>query len=275
MTISNQQPLSWRVSRTPHWRRRGKLLRTVQGLTVETDAFLWSLADLMTLMLIFFIMLYSNAVQRPTQPVAQSAATGITESEAKPATDDRMDGVFTENSPKMAVLEADGNSVRPIESPEKKAPPVEKHSPDENLNHRLVDELADRFSEDFYVRWEDRQPVIVLGERITFNVGQAGLLAEAEGTLRRVARLISRMSGCQVVITGHTDDLPIHTSAFPSNWELSAGRAASVARALIDSGVSPRQLVIQGQSQFKPLVTNVNETDRRTNRRVEISLITS
>ena len=65
-----------------------------------------------------------------------------------------------------------------------------------------------------------------------------------------------------------------HTNAFPSNWELSAGRAASVARALIESGVSPGQLTIQGQSQFKPLVSNSNDTDRRTNRRVEISLIT-
>jgi chemotaxis protein MotB len=274
MKISIEPSLTWRVSKAPHWRRRGKLLRVGQGMTVETDSFLWSLADLMTLMLIFFIMLYANAVQRPTQAVVQSAATGTAESEIKPANDDRMDGVFSENSAEMAVLEVDGNNVQPIESSEKKAPPVEKHSPDEDLNHRLVDELADRFSEDFYVRWEDRQPVIVLGERITFNVGQAGLLAEARVMLRRVARLISRMSVCQVVITGHTDDLPIHTKAFPSNWELSAGRAASVARALIESGVPPRQLTIQGQSQFKPLVTNVNEADRRTNRRVEISLIT-
>ncbi|BBO77197.1 chemotaxis protein MotB [Desulfosarcina widdelii] len=248
-------------------------MRAGQGMTVETDSFLWSLADLMTLMLIFFIMLYANAVQRPTQAVVQSAATGTAESEAKPATDDRMDGVFSENSAEMAVQKVDGINVQPIEASEQKAPRVEKHSPDEDLNHRLIDDLADRFTEDFYVRWEDRQPVFVLGERITFNVGQAGLLDEARGTLRRVARLISRMSVCQVVITGHTDDLPIHTKAFPSNWELSAGRAASVARALIESGVSPRQLVIQGQSQFKPLVNNTNDTDRRTNRRVEISLI--
>ncbi|WP_319522351.1 OmpA family protein [uncultured Desulfosarcina sp.] len=253
-------------------------MRAGQGMTVETDSFLWSLADLMTLMLIFFIMLYANAIQRQAQTVASSAAietAETVESEAKPEVVDRQDGVFTESRANMAVLQAGGNDSQPTEPPEQKAPPVEKHMPDENLNHQLVNDLADRFNEDFYVRWEDRQPVFVLGERITFNVGQARLLAEARGTLEGVARLISRLNACQVVITGHTDDLPIHTSAFPSNWELSAGRAASVARALIESGVPPGQLTIQGQSQFKPLVSNSNDTDRRANRRVEISLITS
>ena len=76
------------------------------------------------------------------------------------------------------------------------------------------------------------------------------------------------------MITGHTDDRPIHTMVFPSNWELSAGRAAGVAKALIDSGVPSSNLTIQGQAQFRPLVSNDNETNRRVNRRVEISLIT-
>jgi len=274
MRILNEHPSAGRESETQHRRRRRKSFSAGQGMVVETDSFLWSLADLMTLMLIFFIMLYANALQRPALPVAQSEDTETAEARQKPATDDSMAGVFTEGRREMAVLQVGGDNVQPTEPAEPKTSQVEKRLPDENLNHRLVNVLADRFSEDFYVRWKDRQPVIVLGERISFNVGQAKLLAEARETLEGVARLISRLDACQVVITGHTDDLPIHTNAFPSNWELSAGRAASVARALIESGVSPGQLTIQGQSHFKPLVSNSDETDRRTNRRVEISLIT-
>jgi len=274
MRILNEHPSAGRESETQHRRRRRKSFSAGQGMVVETDSFLWSLADLMTLMLIFFIMLYANALQRPALPVAQSEDTETAEARQKPATDDSMAGVFTEGRTEMAVLQVGGDNVQPTEPAEPKTSQVEKRLPDENLNHRLVNVLADRFSEDFYVRWKDRQPVIVLGERISFNVGQAKLLAEARETLEGVARLISRLDACQVVITGHTDDLPIHTNAFPSNWELSAGRAASVARALIESGVSPGQLTIQGQSHFKPLVSNSDETDRRTNRRVEISLIT-
>lgn len=90
----------------------------------------------------------------------------------------------------------------------------------------------------------------------------------------RVAQLISQINHCRPVITGHTEDRPIHTIAFPSNWELSAGRAAGVAKALVDSGVPSSDLTIQNQAQYKPLVSNANETNRRVNRRVEISLIT-
>ncbi len=138
----------------------------------------------------------------------------------------------------------------------------------------MVAELEDSFSKDFYVRWDERQPIIVLGERITFNRGKAMLLADAHGALKRVAELISRLGDCRVVVSGHTDDLPIRTHTFPSNWELSAARAASVAKLLIANGISPRQLTIQGQSEFKPLFANTTGKNRKANRRVEISLIT-
>jgi len=114
----------------------------------------------------------------------------------------------------------------------------------------------------------------VLGERITFNAGEANLLVGARDAFKRVARLITGIDGCRVVVTGHTDNRPIHTPTYPSNWELSAARAASVAKALMKNGVTAGQLVIQGQSQFKPLVSNTTEENRRTNRRVEISLTT-
>jgi chemotaxis protein MotB len=261
--MAEHNPVPWRMCKGQNQIRQGRFSFVGQQMAVATDGLMWSLSDLMTLLLIFFIMLYSDAAQRPLQQAAQFSPSFA---ETQATASDKVDEVSQEKDQEKPVLQP--------KSFEQEASQSEERSPDENLNRQVMNALADRFSEDFYVRWDDRQPVIVLGERFTFDIGQAVLLAEAGETLKRVAQLISQFPNCQVVVAGHTDDLPIHTSAFPSNWELSAGRAASVAKALVDSGVSSSRLIIQGQAQFKPLVTNSNERNRRTNRRVEISLIT-
>jgi len=75
------------------------------------------------------------------------------------------------------------------------------------------------------------------------------------------------------VVSGHTDNTPIHTEKFPSNMELSAARAINVATALIDNGVSRKRVSIQGFSEYRPLFDNMTPEHRQANRRVEISLI--
>ena len=71
-------------------------------------------------------------------------------------------------------------------------------------------------------------------------------------------------------IEGHTDDSPIHTERFPSNWELSASRAADVARMFVEAGFSPENLSIEGLAQFRPKLPNNNAINRAANRRIEI-----
>ena len=184
-------------------------------------------------------------------------------------------GIFPESAITVPIT-----AIRPrppqTPQPETSTPPdaaEDVPSEAERASRQMVADLESRFARDFYIWWEDRRPVIVLGERITFNAGEALLLEEAGDALKRVARAIAAHSACRVMVTGHTDDRPINTRAFPSNWELSAARAASVAKALIDNGVSPRQVIIRGQAEYKPLVHNTTTDGRRINRRVEISLI--
>ena len=236
--------------------------------SAEDDAFLWSLADLMTLLLIFFVLLYANAIQLPdsgdkkSQPthmaVVSSPITAADHFPAQPA----RESASPENN-----LDPDPAPTTPI--PEAPAPPV----PTEPLNREMVDSLKDSFSNDFYVRWDEKQPVFVLGERITFNVGDAMLLADSQSALKRIAELIAPLGHYQVIVSGHTDNVAIRTPIFPSNWELSAARAASVAKYLASYGVDAQRLVIQGKSEFHPLVANTSANNRKTNRRVEISLL--
>jgi chemotaxis protein MotB len=74
-------------------------------------------------------------------------------------------------------------------------------------------------------------------------------------------------------VIGHTDDQPVKTARFPSNWELSLARASQVARFLIDStDLPPTQFRVTGYSLYRPLVPNTSESNRARNRRVEIVL---
>jgi chemotaxis protein MotB len=264
----------WRMSKPRGRMIAGRRFAGLQKTTVETDAYLWSLADLMTLLLIFFIMLYSNAIQRTPAPAVKPP---LKKAATAPSAAQKVLGVFPPGSTKVPVVKkaSAGEQARRPDPPAPAAPVAAPSPPADPLSRQMISDLKGSFSKDFYVRWEDRRPIIVLGERITFNVGQAQLLPKAQNTLKRVAKLITRMDGCRVVVSGHTDDLPIRTRAFPSNWELSAARAASVAKALMADGVAPGRLTIQGLSQFKPLVANTNAENRRINRRVEISLITA
>lgn len=276
MLAHRNNALSWHLHGPEGRAVTNRIPAAGQGTMAENDAFLWSLADLMTLLLIFFIMLYATAIQ-PTavvDPIPVQAAVD--------PSNDSTDtlGVFPASSTEMAVLHTDavGEQAQHPDPTAVTAPAAETpagvNPGAETVNRQMIAELADSFSKDFYVRWEKRQPVIVLGERITFEAGQALLLVDAHGALKRVAGLISRIGDCRVVISGHTDDRPIRTPTFPSNWELSAARAASVAKVLMANGIAPRQLTIQGQSEFKPLLANTSRENRRANRRVEISVIT-
>ncbi|MBR9985252.1 MAG: OmpA family protein [Desulfosarcina sp.] len=288
-----------------------------EAKSAEEDAFLWSMADLMTLLLVFFVLLYANAIHRPETAVleAEQAGAAVTSSAearsdfstktpptephqrahsplpaAGSASEPQIDyhplrcsaalPLQAEHSPRLAAERVESTPTEPTDetvapSPEPPAANLRSQAegPVEPLNPAMIDGLKDSFSNDFYVRWDERRPVFVLGERITFNIGEAMLLADSQSALQRIADLIAPQRHYQIIVSGHTDDIAIHTQKFPSNWELSAARAASVAKFLASHGIAPQRLIIQGKSEFHPLAANTSDENRRTNRRVEISLI--
>ncbi|MBI4522627.1 MAG: OmpA family protein [Deltaproteobacteria bacterium] len=113
---------------------------------------------------------------------------------------------------------------------------------------------------------------ISLKDTFPFASGKADLLPDLLPVLRKVAAIAETHEDLSLEITGHTDDVPIATSEFPSNWELSAARASRVARSLAECGIDASRLVVQGYGSFRPLQLNTSETNRAANRRVEIRL---
>ncbi|MBI3391581.1 MAG: OmpA family protein [Nitrospirae bacterium] len=133
--------------------------------------------------------------------------------------------------------------------------------------------LKDLVEDSGHVRTEPNGVVIVLGERVLFDPGKAALIGPARPALDRLADFLTVNAGYEIVVEGHTDNTPIHTAAFPSNWELSLARANSVVQALIVRGVPPGTLSAKGHGEHRPVIPNDTNEGRAANRRVEIRLV--
>ena len=109
-----------------------------------------------------------------------------------------------------------------------------------------------------------------LSDHTLFEVGVATISQQAIPLLKKVGDIIARTS-VDVRIEGHTDDLPIKTAQFPSNWELSTARAVKVLRYFIETGgIVNQRLSAVGCGEFQPMVPNDSPAHRARNRRVEI-----
>jgi chemotaxis protein MotB len=114
---------------------------------------------------------------------------------------------------------------------------------------------------------------IEMKDRMLFPSGTARLSREALPPLRALAQTMQRIPS-HVQVEGHTDDVPISTASFPSNWELSAARAASVVHFLGRSGIEPWRLAAVGMGQHRPVAENDSPQGRAANRRVKIVVLT-
>ncbi len=111
---------------------------------------------------------------------------------------------------------------------------------------------------------------IILTGDLLFNTGKADLSQTARQSLQKVATAIKH-TPYMINVIGHTDNLPMHSERFNTNWELSVARASTVARFLIEeTDMNPTQFVVSGYSSFRPVRPNINAENRALNRRVEI-----
>jgi chemotaxis protein MotB len=115
--------------------------------------------------------------------------------------------------------------------------------------------------------------VVELAENILFDSGQAELKDQGKAALQQVAQVLAQIPNRDFQVAGHTDNVPIHTRRFPSNWELSTARAVTVAKFLGENGVASARLSAAGYADSQPSGSNDTEEGRRQNRRIEIVLM--
>jgi len=243
------------------------------------EAWLLPYSDLMTLLLAVFIVLF--AVSKVDQTKAEeisNAFKGMFESSSgvmsegegsviprEPNGVDEMKGETGENT------EA-GNAV----SQEELEAFLGKYEVNnlQELQTRLDaifehEEMSDLVSTNVDLRGL----VITLNNAIVFNSGSADIKPEYESSLIKIADII-RLVNNHIRVEGHTDNRPINTSTYPSNWELSTARAAGVVRLFIEKGkIAPERVVAVGYGEYKPVADNSTEEGKEKNRRIDIIVL--
>lgn len=222
------------------------------------ERWLLTYADLITLLMIFFVLMYtiSNVNSKKFAQLSASMSQALL---------GQNSGHFIGESQGPTPINdtfAKKNKAE-LESMKKAQNEIEKLVKDQGLAGKVE------------VSQMDRGLVISLKEALLFNSGSADITPNAKDIVVKVGKILVRMSN-QIRIEGHTDNLPIHNQIYPSNWELSTTRATNVVKLLINQvGFSPQNLSATGYGEYRPIVSNNTNLNRATNRRVDIVVLRS
>ncbi len=115
--------------------------------------------------------------------------------------------------------------------------------------------------------------VINLPNDVLFNTGSANLNTEGKQAMMQIGEVLSQFSDRRFQVEGHTDNVPIKSARYPSNWELSTARALAVLHLLTEVGVAPENISAAGFGEFRPKADNETEEGRQLNRRSEIVML--
>ena len=123
------------------------------------------------------------------------------------------------------------------------------------------------------VRILDGRMVVQLATDVLFASGSASLNAEGRQAIREVAAVLADIPDRKFQVEGHTDDVPIRTERFPSNWELASARALTVVREMLDVGLGPDRVSAASYGEFAPVAPNRTPEGKSANRRIQIVVV--
>jgi chemotaxis protein MotB len=123
------------------------------------------------------------------------------------------------------------------------------------------------------VRIVDGRMVVVLATDVLFSSGSASLSKDGKAAIQEVGGVLAGIADRKFQVEGHTDDVPIATAQYPSNWELAAARSINVVKAMVESGLPADRVSAASFGQFKPTVSNDSKEGKASNRRIEITIV--
>lgn len=141
----------------------------------------------------------------------------------------------------------------------------------ENILRDFVDQQG--LSDSVTIVKSDEGVIVRFSDKLLFDLGKADLLPEAKQILTKLVTVMADWPN-SIRVEGHTDNWPINTAVYPSNWELSVYRASTVVRFLEECRIDSHRLSAVGYGEYRPIATNKSEAGRRLNRRVDVIVIT-
>lgn len=231
------------------------------------ERWLVSYADFITLLFAFFVVMYaiSSVNEGKYKVLSNSLVNAFNNKTAE-----------TGGQPIAVIQGAPLMPVKPIAKPDKLAD--QKKEEKKNEQRQKMKNVADDIKNALQpliaqgkvkLLETSRGVTIEINDSILFPAGQARLQAASINAMLAIAQVLAA-SDFPITIEGHTDNIPIATAQFPSNWELSAMRATTVLRLFNDGGVGAERLTAIGYGETRPIETNTTAEGRARNRRVSI-----
>ena len=218
--------------------------------------------DLVTLLMVFFVLLFtmSSIDSGKMQDFQYALQSGL--------------GILKEGR----MVDISVKTTQPVEDMSHIQTQAEgvKASPNERLTGLLNAKLIKSLEADFGIQVTDTHQGIRLSfeDQVLFDFGKADINPAGYTMLDQIAKAIKKVPN-PMRVEGHTDNIPIQTARFPSNWELSVARAVNVVKYFAEvSNIDPQRLSAVGYGESRPVVANDTPANRMKNRRVEILLIT-
>ena len=115
--------------------------------------------------------------------------------------------------------------------------------------------------------------VINLPDNVLFKTGHANVNEEGQKVLKEIANVLKEFKDRRFQVEGHTDNVPIKSARYPSNWELSTARALNVVHLMVEEGMDPKNISAAGYGEFQPRADNETPEGRKLNRRIEIIML--
>ncbi|MBB3803558.1 chemotaxis protein MotB [Xanthomonas arboricola] len=251
-------------------------------------------ADLMTLLLAFFVVMYAisslNEGKYKVMAQALTSAFGGSSKNASPVqlgntqslgADYDRPSVIKAGAPMAASNGPTDPTLLPSMAAQMRMPVSLRNQAQLARAQRQMDAVAQQLGKTLAplidkqlitIRRNDLWIEVEINSDILFGTGSATLAGGARGTMSTLAAVL-RDAPNGVRVEGYTDNQPIATAQFPSNWELSAARAASVVHLFADDGIAPQRLAMVGYGEFRARADNSTEAGRNANRRVVLIIL--
>ncbi len=123
------------------------------------------------------------------------------------------------------------------------------------------------------IQIKDGRMVVVLPSDVLFKSGSARLSSKGNETIKKVASVLTSIPDKQYQIEGHTDNVPIRSKTYPSNWELASARALTVLKIMVTAGMPANRISAASFGETKPVASNENKSGRKLNRRIDVVVV--
>ena len=277
-----------------HIRHRRKMLEDVNN----HDRWMVSYADFITLLFAFFVVMYSvsSVNEGKYKSLTHSLGTAFSNKDNQESVSDpvQIETPFTAVQPMLWDTPAITFEQIPLDPPALTFKPVlldnqttveveERRELSEEIlkERRQLNQVSDQLEETLEsfiddklvsVKRNDYWIELEMNSELLFLSGEATLSKKAQPALKKIAEVINALPNA-INVEGHTDDIPIDTLKFPSNWDLSSARATSVVQEFVKEGINPTRLSAIGYGEFHPIGDNTVEEGRFKNRRVTLVLM--